>query len=51
MEDSFQSIGCYVDSEEEVFFGPMTDSEREIRSRLPRRTLHVRYHFNCLDLK
>lgn len=33
-------VECFLDVDNEVFFGPVTEREREIRRPLPRKTLH-----------
>lgn len=53
--DTSSEIECFLDLDNEIFFGPITEREREIRKPLPRRTLHPKYLFLfichiCLDL-
>merc|ERR1712136_172087 len=38
--DTSSEIECFLDLDNEIFFGPITEREREIRKPLPRRTLH-----------
>ena len=39
LDASSETLDVYLDADEEVFFGPVTQREREIRKLLPRRTL------------
>lgn len=42
--DSFESVyEGFLDPHEEVFIGPITEREKELRKNLPRRTLHLTY--------
>ena len=41
--DTSSEIECFLDPDNEIFFGPITEREREIRKPLPRRTLHPKY--------
>ena len=40
LESSTDEVECFLDPDNEIFFGPITEREREIRKSLPRRTLH-----------
>lgn len=40
LNNSNGEVECFLDPENEIFFGPVTDREREIRKPLPRKTLH-----------
>ena len=42
---SDEEVECFLDPDNEVFFGPVTEREREIRRPLPRKTLHPWYYF------
>lgn len=43
LDDSAGEVECYLDPDNEVFFGPVSEREREVRKPLPRRTLHPWY--------
>lgn len=40
IHDLSDEVQVYLDPSEEVFFGPVTERERQVRQHLPRRTLH-----------
>lgn len=40
LNSSGGEVECFLDPDNEVFFGPVTEREREIRRPLPRKTLH-----------
>lgn len=42
-DTSSEEVEVFLDPDNEVFFGPITEKEREIRKQLPRRTLHSKY--------
>ena len=50
LDSSSEEVECFLDPDNEVFFGPITDREREARKPLPRRTLHPWYVYTIFNL-